>query len=503
MMRDIQTVRQFCHVDPAEEAVLLSSRKPIVLLRKKKGCSIAEDVAPGNRRLGVMLPYTPLHCIIMQNHDVLVMTSANTTNRPMIYLDDDMEDLFDMADAVLTHNRKIFHRMDDSVCMVESGKVRMIRRARGFAPEPLKLKGNSKIILALGAQQKNTFCLAKGENAFLSGHIGDLDDMDTERDYKLEIESYMRLFDAKPEVVACDMHPDYVSTRYARQFKGILPVYEIQHHHAHFASVLAEHNINGDAVGLIFDGTGYGEDGTLWGGEVLWGDMSKTRRIGHMLDAPLLGGEAAIHEPWRMALAMVNIACGKDFALDYFSKYGVRASLLLQAGERGINSPMTSGAGRLFDAVAALAGIRTHTSYEGQAAVELEQAIEDSEEGSYGFDIYWENNMMILDWRQLIHDVIRDVKKGCHKGAIAARFHRALVQLMADAAVLAGKQLGMRTVVLSGGVFQNAYILRNGITKLEKCGFDVFSNEKVPANDGGISFGQAAAVARQAIKESS
>ena len=494
MMRDMDTVRRYCEADETEEAVLTCARKPIVLLKKKKGCTIAEDTAPNNNRLGVMLPYTPLHCILMESFDALVMTSANISDRPMIYDDHEaMDKLFGIADAVLTHNRKIFRRMDDRVCMVVSGKVRMIRRARGYAPEPLRLKRNKGVILALGSQQKNTFCLAKGEDAFLSGHIGDLDDMDTIRAYESEIQSYMRIFEAKPDIIACDMHPDYVSTRYADRFREVLPVYEIQHHHAHFASVMAEHDIEDNAIGLILDGTGYGKDGALWGCEALWGNTGASERIGHMLYAPLPGGEAAIREPWRMALAMVYIACGRDAALEHFAGYGDKAELLLRAYERNINSPPTSGAGRLFDAVAVLAGIRTHITYEGQAAVEFEQAIDDSADGSYGIDIIWDSDMVIFDWRQMIRDIVRDVRSGCSAGKISARFHRAMVQLLVDAASLAKKQYGCNMVALSGGVFQNAYILGNGINKLEKHGFIVYSNEKVPANDGGISYGQAAA----------
>ncbi|HOP68650.1 MAG: carbamoyltransferase HypF [Dethiobacteria bacterium] len=498
MMRDLNTAKRFCWVDSQEEAALLDARKPIVLLRRKEEGRIAEEVAPGNQRLGVMLPYTPLHCLIMENNQVLVMTSANISDRPMIY--DDAEaagSLFAIAEAMLTHNREIFRRVDDSVCLVAAGQTRMIRRARGYAPEPLRLEGNRSVILALGAQQKNTFCLAKGEDAFLSGHIGDLDDPDTERFYEREIESYLRLFSARPEVVACDLHPDYVSSRYARRFKKELPVYQIQHHHAHFASVLAEHNLKEKAVGLIFDGTGYGEDGTLWGGEALWGDIAGTERIGHLLPAPLLGGEAAIREPWRMALAMVYLACGKEEALEYFAQQGDKAALLLQAGERGINAPATTGAGRLFDAVAALAGVRTHTTYEGQAAIDLEQVLDDSAAGSYGFDIAWEGDMMIFDWRQLIRDVVRDARKGLRCGEIAAKFHRAVVQLLADVSLLARKHYGSGRVVLSGGVFQNAYLLDHGVARLKNSGFEVYTNAKVPANDGGISFGQAAAASRR------
>lgn len=494
MMRDIDTVKRCCYLDAQEEAALRCAQKPIVLLQKKESCVVAEDTAPGSTRLGVMLPYTPLHCMIMENNALLVMTSANKCGCPTIY--DDDEALFDLAEAVLTHRRKITHRMDDSVCMVVSGRVRLLRRARGYVPAPVPLKGGQGVVLALGAQQKNTFCLAVGESAFLSTHMGALDEMENEKYYASEIRSYMRLLDAKPEVIACDLHPDYVSTRFASRFKNRLPIYQIQHHHAHFASVLAEHQLKGNAVGLIFDGTGYGEDGTIWGGEALWGDISGTERFGHMLQAPLLGGEAAIHEPWRMALAVLKISCGEDAARDHFREYGDQVGLLLRASERGINSPMTSGAGRLFDAVAALIGIRSHTTYEGQAAIELEQAIDEAAEGSYGFDIVREKGMLIFDWRQLIRDIVRDLRRGCRSGKIAARYHRAVVRLLADISVLAKKEYACRRVVLSGGVFQNAYLLHHGVAGLQREGFAVYTNEQVPANDGGISFGQAAAVSQ-------
>ncbi len=497
MMRDIDGVRCFCHVDASEESVLGCEKKPIVLLRRKDGCRVAEAVAPNSNRLGVMLPYSFQHRRIMENSDVLVMTSANISHRPTIYNDEEaVGTLFDIADAMLTHSREIKGRMDDSVCLVVSGRVLKLRRSRGYASEPVSLRGNGSVILALGAQQNNTFCLADGEKALLSGYIGDLDDADAEEFYDREIESYLKLFSLKPQIIACDMHPDYVSTRYAGRFRDRLPICRVQHHHAHFASVLAEHHLEGSVIGLIFDGTGYGGDGTLWGGEALWGDIAGTVRFGHMLQAPLLGGEAAIREPWRMALAMVNIACGKADALNLFSDYGDRAALLLQAGEGSINFPVTSGAGRLFDAVAALAGIRTHATYEGQAAIELEQALDDTAEGSYRFDIAWEKNMIIFDWRRLIRDIVHDVREGCGSGEISARYHRAVVQLLIDVSSLAREEYGSSRVVLSGGVFQNAYLLGRGAAGLQNRGFAVYANEKVPANDGGISYGQAAAASK-------
>ncbi|NLW57020.1 MAG: carbamoyltransferase HypF [Firmicutes bacterium] len=502
MMRDLGTVQRFCHLDVVEESLLSSARKPIVLLKKRENCPIAEETAPRNGRLGVMLPYTPLHLILMRNYDVLVMTSANTSDRPMIFDDREaLDSLWAIADAVLTHDRPIFRRMDDSVSLVVAGKARMLRRSRGYVPEPIKLSGNSRVLLALGAQQKNTFCLVKGEEAFLSGHIGDLDDLETEEFYAAEIDAYLRLFNTQPEMIVCDRHPDYVSTRYAQRFKDQLPIYQIQHHHAHFASVLAEHELENNVIGLVFDGTGYGEDGTIWGGEALWGGISESRRIGHLLPAPLFGGAVAIREPWRMALAMLRISCGEGAALDYFEEYGDQAKLLLRAGERGLNSPLTSSAGRLFDAAAALAGIRAHTTFEGQAAIELEQVIDDSAAGSYGLDVVWQSDRMIFDWRQLICDLVRDVRRGYSRGEIAVKFHRAIVQLLVDAALLAKQQYGSSKLALSGGVFQNAYLLHHGLSKLERCGFKVYTNERVPTNDGGISYGQAAVGARLAEAE--
>lgn len=514
MMDSIDTVRNNCIINDDELSVLTSPQKPIVLLEKNEGSGIAHATAPGNGRLGVMLPYTPLHLIIMQTNKALIMTSANISDCPMIYDDcEAFEKLFGIADAVLTHNRQIYRRMDDSVCMLAAGSIRMIRRARGFAPCPVKLMGNSPVILSLGAQQKNTFCIKKEENAFVSGHIGDLDDIDTAAFYEKEIESYIRLLDVKPEVIACDMHPDYVSTHYAQRFRKILPIYNIQHHHAHFASVLAEHEIRENSLGLIFDGTGYGTDGTIWGGEALWGNIGASERIGHMLYAPLPGGEAAIHEPWRMAMAMVDIACGEDKALEFFERNAARKreveieakkestatvydpQLLLRACHNGINSPMTSSIGRLFDAVSAIAGIRMEGSYEGQAAVDLEQAIDPQASGSYGFDIISESGMMVFDWRQLIRDTVRDAWSNVSGGIISTRFHRATARLLVEAASAAGKQYGCRRVALSGGVFQNAHLLCDGAAQLEAGGFEVLLNEKVPSNDGGISYGQAAAAA--------
>ncbi len=494
MMRDIETVRKYCEFSEAEREVLTSPEKPIVLLKKKAHCSIAPSTTMLNNRLGVMLPYTPLHCILMQGEEALVMTSGNISDRPMIFRDDEaLSVLPQIADAVLTHNRRIFRRMDDSVCIIINNKTHMLRRARGYVPEPFFIKGNKGVILALGAQQKNTFCLAKGESAFLSGHIGDLDDEDTCKCLESETESFIRIFDAEPQAVACDMHPDYVSTIYASRYRGVVPIIAVQHHHAHFASVLAEHGVEDDNVlGLIFDGTGYGEDGCVWGGEALLGNIKESKRVGHALYFPLPGGEAAIKEPWRTALAVTDMAAGRDAALSLFPEYAQESKLLLQAGDRKLNSPLTSSMGRLFDAVAALTGVRTQTTFEGQAAIDLQQIMDGTAEGSYHFELTDEKGVILFDWRPLIREILSDIAAGIPAGEISLRFHCAVTELITSVAECVRKRTGCRKAALSGGVFQNDYLLGCALPALEEMGFTVYTNEKIPANDGGISFGQAA-----------
>ena len=493
MMRDIETVKRYCEVSGEEEPLLASPEKPIVLLKKKPDCPIARSVTMRNNRLGVMLPYAPLHCLLMQNHEALVMTSGNLSDHPMIFDDSEaLQKLPAVADCILTHNRRIFRRVDDSVSIVINGKVHLIRRARGYVPEPARLDGNQSVILALGAQQKNTFCLCKGENAFLSGHIGDLDEADTAECLEREIESFVKIFDADPQVIACDLHPDYVSTRIASRYEGKLPIFHIQHHHAHMASVLAEHGLTDNAIGFTFDGTGLGLDGRVWGGEVLYGNRADFARCGHLLYFPLLGGEGAVREPWRCALAVTDIACGRGAAFSLFPEYLEEAKILLAAGDKNINAPLTSSMGRLFDAVSALCGIRKTTTYEGQAAVELQQVMDESAAGAYRFEMIEEHGRMIFDWRPLIRAVVADVQAGIPAGTVSLKFHRAVAELIVSAANRLRAEKGCDTVVLTGGVFQNDFLLEKSMKKLEESGFAVYTNQLVPVNDGGLSFGQAA-----------
>ena len=494
MARDLTAVRALCECSPEEETLLTGRQKPIVLLRKRGGIALAPSVAPGNNRLGVMLPYTPLHCLLLEPFSALVLTSGNVSDRPMRYRDEDaIAGLIGLADAVLTHNRPIVRRMDDSVCVVSRNEPRFLRRARGWAPEPLPLPKNERTILAVGAQQKNTFALAKGDCAFISGYMGDLDDPETEAEFIGETNSFRRLFEAEPDCVACDLHPDYISTKFARSLG--LPVVAIQHHHAHFASVLSEQGTLQPAVGFIWDGTGDGGDRTVWGGETLYGTIGSSRRVGHLLPFRLLGGEAAVREPWRAALAVSDLVLGREAAQRLFPNRAREAALLLSAADAGLNVAETTSMGRLFDAIAAIAGIRQITSYEGQAAVELEQAADLAEQDGYRFELLCADGRRVCDWRPVVRSAVVDAENGISAGCISMRFHRALAELMTGAAEEIRRETGCAVVALSGGCFQNELLLELGVSVLEKRGFTVYVNHLVPCNDGGISYGQAAAAA--------
>ncbi len=494
MLRDLDEVIRYCVVSEEEIALLSSPQKPIVLLHKRESAPLAPSVAPQNNRLGVMLPYTPLHCLLLEQTPALVLTSGNVSDRPMLFRDEDAVSSFAaLADAVMTHDRPIERRVDDSVFVVSLSVPRPLRRARGWAPEPLPLKANTRPILTMGAQQKNTFCLLRDGQAFLSSHMGDLDDPETETEYLREIASLQRLFSIEPELVVCDQHPDYVSTRLARETG--LPVLAVQHHHAHFASVLAEQAVDSPALGFIWDGTGYGTDGTIWGGETLFGSVVLSERIGHILPFRLFGSDAAIHEPWRVALSVAEIALGRAEALKLFPARTEEAKLVLQAADAGLNAPQTTSMGRLFDAVAALCSHSETVSFEGQAAIRLEQIADVSEQELYDFIIEHDPNGWIYDWRSVIKRAILDAANGIPAGRISMRFHRALAALLVDAANIHRQETGCNIVALSGGCFQNELLLELSVSALSQAGFAVHINRMVPCNDGGISFGQAAIAA--------
>ncbi|NLF80362.1 MAG: carbamoyltransferase HypF [Clostridia bacterium] len=516
MLPDSAAVRRYCCLSGAEEELLTSQRRPIVILEQLvDGEKVADAVSPGNQTLGVMLPYTPLHYLLIEGFEALVMTSANYADEPIIYEDEaaaallhsrsdaaGVDALPRLADALLSHNRAIYRRCDDSVMLCVAENPLFIRRSRGWAPQPLQINDCGRNILALGGEQKNTFCLTRGNEAFLSQHIGDLDNPAIYTVFKQEIDFYTKMFDSEPQLIVHDLHPQYLSTLYAATEIGSLPKLVVQHHQAHFASVLAEHHLSGPAIGLIFDGTGYGEDGCLWGGEVLVGDSAGSRRAAHLLYTPLPGGERAIDEPWRMAMSCLFAAYGEE-ELELQAPAGLLGSdwrLLLQAMNAGVNAPLTSGMGRLFDAVAALAGIGRYVNYEGQAAVMLEQAIDVTATGAYHMELSEQNGVSLIDWRPLIRELMTDLRRGAAIGEIAARFHRGLAAFCAEMCLRLRGDSGLNTVALSGGCWQNRFLLDACRKTLTELGFQVYFNSQTPINDGGIAYGQAAVAAAKVQK---
>ena len=513
MMPDLDVVLEHCLVSPAEQEQLLSRQRPIILLKKRPGSTIADHAAPNQSTLGVMLPYTPLHYLLLEPEtgipDCLVMTSGNLSEEPIATGNEEARQrLAELADEFLLHNRDIHIRYDDSVLRVldfEPGdeppnKTNLtasqypLRRARGFAPNPLQLRWDMPPLLATGPELKNTFCLTRDQYAFVSHHIGDLENYETLQAFEEGIKHYERLFRIQPQAIAYDQHPDYLATRYAleRSQNESLPSIAVQHHHAHLASCLAENQHPGDrpVIGLSLDGTGYGEDGTIWGGEILLGDYQGYQRLFHLAYIPLPGGDLAVREPWRTALAHLDGA-GLPWDLDlppvsYAEQIGA-SDLLKKQIDQGVNAPFTSSMGRLFDAAAALLGIRQTVNYEAQAAIELEYLVDHSEIGVYPFGI----DEQLLDPAPLLEALLKDLRAGITVPVIAARFHNTIADLMGRICLQIRSESKINEVALSGGVWQNMSLLEKTVTKLLGDGFTVYLHHQVPANDGGISLGQA------------
>ena len=499
MVKDLEMARRFVHVNRAEAELLLSRQKPIVLLEKKPHTGLSEQVAPRNHYLGVMLPYTPLHVLLMEGPlGPLVMTSGNVSEEP-ITRDNQAAflKLHGIADYYLNHNRDIHLRGDDSVVRVVDGVLRQVRRSRGYVPVPVFLPptmATMPSVLALGAELKNTICLTKKNRAFLSQHVGDLENLETYDFFKLTVSHLRRILEISPQVMVHDLHPDYLSSRFAREQKEFTTL-AVQHHHAHIASCFAEHGVGGPAIGLAMDGTGLGLDGAIWGGEVLLCDMVSFSRRAHLRYVPLPGGDAAAKSPWRMGLVYLYQAYGEalfDLAIPFVQELDREtASIILQMVEKRVNSPLTSSCGRLFDAVSALVGIRNEIAYEGQAAIELEMCRKPGEEGVYAFDVYAEAGEWIMETGSIIQGVVKDLIEGKAPDVISGRFHNTLIKMLHQICVTIRKESHVEQVALSGGVFQNETLL-SGLTKaLVADGFGVLSQSKVPANDGGLSLGQA------------
>ncbi|HBD09599.1 MAG TPA: carbamoyltransferase HypF, partial [Syntrophobacteraceae bacterium] len=511
MFSNLDAILKYCRADPAEMDLLRSRARPIVLLERhhqnSEGVSLAPGIAPHNRRLGALLPYSPLHTLLFA-HDrfqALVMTSGNRSDEPiMTDNQESRERLRDIADAFLLHDRDIYLRCDDSVFRTIDQKPKPIRRARGFTPTPVFLRKSFPVVLAVGPELKNTVCLLRGHEAFVSQHIGDLENQETLRSFEQTIEHLQKILHVKPQLIAHDLHPDYLATQWALQ-QSDLPRIAVQHHHAHIASVYAEHRLSGPVLGLALDGTGYGDDGTVWGGEILQVSEDGWKRLGHLRQVPLPGGDVAAREPWRMAISYLWSLSPDDMEAqfgDLLARWPAeRWRVLVQILRKELHSPLTSSCGRLFDAVAALAGIRDVNVYEGQAAIELEQLLEPCS-GQYEGDLTVVNGLLLVDPLPMVTQAIADVRTGVRPGWISTRFHRALVQLFADAMAKLAGSTGLNRILLSGGVFQNAYLTEHLESRLHQSGFEVYSHLELPPNDACISLGQAFVAGHQWLRHS-
>ena len=486
MLRDLAGVEEICLLSDGERGALAAARKPVVILRRLPKAALPQAIAPGNRTLGVMLPYTPLHHLLFLDapYSALVMTSGNLSEEPIVVANQEaLERLADVADWFLLHDRDIYMRTDDSVVRVFGGIERVMRRSRGYAPQVIDLGRDVPELLACGGELKNVFCLTKGRHAILSQHIGDLENYETLQFFEETLANLKKLFRVEPRAVAHDLHPDYLTTRFALRLD--LPAIAVQHHHAHIAACMIENGLAGDVIGVACDGTGYGPDGAIWGGEFLVAGYAGFERRAHFRYIPLPGGDAAIREPWRSALSYLIDAFGPDAPFDAVPE--LRARVVRQMIDRRVNTVPTSSCGRLFDAVASIIGLRHEVNFEGQAAIELEAIAEEGETTPYPFAVEQE-----VDFRPAIRHIAQESAAGVAPALISARFH----QTVAAAIVETCRRIGTpRRVCLSGGTFQNMTLLAAASARLRAAGFDVYLHARVPPNDGGIALGQAAVAA--------
>ncbi|MBU1405837.1 MAG: carbamoyltransferase HypF [Proteobacteria bacterium] len=519
MVADLSAARKICRLEGMEEQALTSQERPIVLAAKKEGHGLAEEVAPGYDQFGLMLPYAPLHYLLLAGSvRALIMTSGNRSEEPIcIENHEAVQRLGGIADCFLVHDRGIHLACDDSLVALQDGMIRQIRRSRGFAPKPIKLAETGDMVLGVGAELKNTVCLLKGNQGFCSQHIGDLKNLEAYRVFQQSLGQLQALFEISPALIVHDLHPQYLSSRWAEEQK-VLPTLAVQHHHAHLAACLAENRQEGPAIGIILDGAGYGSDRTIWGGEVLLGDARGYERFAALEALPLPGGDAAVQAPWRTALSYLHAAYGADLPdLPFMTAH--ECGPILSMVEKGVNSPLTSSCGRLFDAVAAMSGGRQTIQYEAQAAIELMQAAGRGI-GDKGFpcEIYTENDiaelssvpartkripsvcMLKISVGSLIREVAQAVQAGMAQSEISRRFHGGLVAVFTRVAEEARRREKISTVALSGGVFQNRLLLEGMNASLGRAGFKVLMHTKLPCNDGCISLGQAV-IGREALKK--
>lgn len=502
MVADLDQAGNLCLTGPEEQCLLASSRAPIVLLPEAVKTPLSPLVATGLVHQGIFLPYTPLHHLLLRESGIpLVMTSGNLSGEPIAIRNGEaLERLGQVADFFLLNDRDILVRYDDSVSRVFRGVEYPVRRARGYAPYPVRLDPPSPVeVLAVGAELKNTFCLLRGEHAFLGQHIGDLETREALDHFEGALAAMRELFSLQPELVAHDLHPDYLSTQWAVECS--LPRIGVQHHHAHIAACMADNGIRGEVLGVAWDGTGYGEDGTAWGGEFLACDEKDYRRLAHLYQYPMPGGDACIYDLRRMAAGALSrvFPDGGEVRINYYRMLNIsesEAAALAFQLEQGVNAPLTSSAGRLFDVVAAILGLRREVLYEGQAACELEAAA-GAARGEYAWELAGENFPRVVDTRPLLKEVLADKERGREAGEIAGRFHATLASMIVRTCVELSRVTGITRVALSGGVFQNMHLAGAAVEGLEREGLEVFTHRQVPCNDGGISLGQAIVASRR------
>ncbi len=499
MVRDLEAARTIAHVNETEAMTLLTPQRPIVILKKRRFHALSPQVAPRNRYFGIMLPYTPLHYLLTDSpFRALVMTSGNISEEPInIDNKEAFKNLEGIADYFLVHDRDIYLRSDDSTVRMVDHSPRQIRRSRGYVPVPVFLPEEmSRLpsVLAVGAELKNTICITKENRAFLSQHVGDMENLETLDFFRLTVSHLKSILEIEPKVMARDMHPDYLSSKFTRE-QNEIPTIAVQHHHAHIVSCLAENGVKGRVIGLALDGTGFGSDGQIWGGEVLLADLSSFQRVAHLEYVPLPGGDAAAKFPWRMALSYLHESYGEElFELPIAFVRNLRrkdANIVLQMIRKGVNSPLTSSCGRLYDAVSSLIGLRDKIAYEGQAAVELEMCQKLGEKGRYSWEIEEENGRLLLRTSDIIKSIVEDLKKGRTRGIISRRFHNTLIDMFTRMCMRLRDEKGIDQVAMSGGAFQNVTLLTALTRSLTSEGFGVFTQKIVPSNDGGLSLGQA------------
>lgn len=486
MMKDISTVREFCEVGEKEEQALMSNKRPIVLLKKKLNIKLPENIAPGQKKLGVMLPYTPIHYLLFDELDVLIMTSGNISGCPIEYKNSSaLKNLKNTADYFLMHNREICVPIDDSVVKVFNNKECIVRRGRGYAPSSENINVAYNIV-ALGSQEKSSISISKNSYAYTSQYLGNLQNLNCYENYKYVLKHLISLLDVEPRVWVCDMHPFYISSEYIKEVTKI----KVQHHYAHMVSCMAEHNISEKVIGVIYDGTGYGLDGNIWGGEFFVGTRSSFKRVGHFEYVDIQGMDAAIKEPWRCALSYLYFCgCNGEIIKNVDKK---EIEVVLQALKVSLNCYKSSSLGRFFDCIAALIGIKNFVTYDAEAAIALENIIDENVREAYKYEIRNENGTFLIGIKEIIFGVLHDINCKMSKGTISAKFHNTISKLTCELVLKLSEMFETSKIVLSGGVFENEHLLKSIYDELKGAGLEVFFNSRTPINDGGISFGQIA-----------